>query len=566
MFPFPLTQEPFDKRLMRLYKRAMELVSEVSIDAVIEKLPSLALETADAGFAALGLNDENGNLEKFLPVGMSRTEMDLIPHPPKGLGLIGELARANKTIRLGKISTHPNHFGFPPSHPRMTSFLGVPIRQGVRQIGQLYLTDKLGGPDFTDEDQALIETLAGFAGVAIVNARLYRDYLLHDRVLLRQNENLSMLLKMTSAIATSADVTEILDQGMTQLMDYLRLEVSEIYLKQEESKYLNLVLHKGSAVDNLWKPTRFKIGESTVGRSAASGNPIVLNLTENEYADLNPETKLKGLHQLAAIPLQGRRGLAGVLCVATSHPHPLEDFDVQFAQAIANWMATGVENVRLNIQDRRLAVLEERDRIGMDLHDGIIQSIYAVGLTLEHARLLLKENPDLATSRIEQSISDLNNTIRDIRAYILDLRPRQLKDEDLMHGIQRLVQEFHANTLVEVTFNGPKEGSLRLSEPQALALFHICQEALANIAKHARARRAEVTVWTTPERTLLEVRDDGRGFDMEKVKLTIGHGLSNMETRAVNAGGEVDISSEPEQGTTILAWVPFPEVSTSLIE
>jgi signal transduction histidine kinase len=255
----------------------------------------------------------------------------------------------------------------------------------------------------------------------------------------------------------------------------------------------------------------------------------------------------------------GRKGVVGVLCVATCHPQPLEEPDVQFAQAIAAWIATAVENIRLNISQKRLAILEERDRIGMDLHDGIIQSIFAVGLTLEHARLLLKENPVQATSRINQAVNDLNSTIRDIRAYILDLRPRQLKEENLMQGINRLVQEFHANTLLDVNLNGPKDGVANLPEPQTLALFHICQEALANIAKHAKASKVDVTVWTTAERALLEVHDDGRGFDSEKVKLTIGHGLSNMETRAVNAGGEVDITSEQGNGTTVLAWVPFPE-------
>jgi len=158
----------------------------------------------------------------------------------------------------------------------------------------------------------------------------------------------------------------------------------------------------------------------------------------------------------------------------------------------------------------------------MDLHDGIIQSIYAVGLTLEHARLLLKDSPEQSSSRIEQAVADLNKTIRDIRAYILDLRPRQLKDENLTQGIQRLVEEFRANTLIDVLLSCPKEGITNLPEPQALALFHICQEALANIAKHARARTVQVTVWTTAERALLEVQDDGRGFDSEKIKLSIG--------------------------------------------
>jgi signal transduction histidine kinase len=240
--------------------------------------------------------------------------------------------------------------------------------------------------------------------------------------------------------------------------------------------------------------------------------------------------------------------------------------EVQFLQAIGSWIATAIENVRLNEQGKRLAVLEERDRIGMDLHDGIIQSIYAVGLTLEHARLLISESPIQSTSRIEQAINDLNHTIRDIRAYILDLRPRQLKDENLIQGIQRLVAEFRANTLVDVMLKGPEDEFKDLPEPQAVALFHICQEALANIAKHAKAHRVDVILWTTTGRALMEVKDDGRGFDMDKVKKSIGHGLTNMETRAANAGGDVDITTDPGQGTSVLAWVPIPEIEPLPIE
>jgi signal transduction histidine kinase len=210
--------------------------------------------------------------------------------------------------------------------------------------------------------------------------------------------------------------------------------------------------------------------------------------------------------------------------------------------------------------------LEERDRIGMDLHDGIIQSIYGVGLTLEHARLLINENPQLTTGRIEQAIKDLNHTIRDIRAYILDLRPRQLKDENLIQGLQRLVTEFKVNTLIDVHLKGAEEDFQDLPNPQAVALFHICQEALANIAKHAKAHRVNVVVWKTVNRALIEVKDDGRGFDLEKIKKSIGHGLSNMETRAANAGGELDITTEPGEGTSVLAWVPIPESDPLPIE
>jgi signal transduction histidine kinase len=247
------------------------------------------------------------------------------------------------------------------------------------------------------------------------------------------------------------------------------------------------------------------------------------------------------------------------MCVVTRQSRMLNELEIQFLTALSAWIGTAVENVFLNLQGRRLAVLEERERIGMDLHDGIIQSIYAVGLTLEHARLLLSEDKQQAKKRIEQAITDLNATIRDIRAYILDLRPRQLHEENLVDGLQRLVAEFRANTNIEATLKGPADGlSNTLPVLHAVALFHICQEALANVAKHSHAKHVEIYLWTTAERALLEIRDDGRGYDQSKATTSIGHGLSNMHTRARNVGGDVEITSEPGEGTTILAWVPTP--------
>ncbi|HEB66007.1 MAG TPA: hypothetical protein ENJ02_10770 [Chloroflexi bacterium] len=160
-------------------------------------------------------------------------------------------------------------------------------------------------------------------------------------------------------------------------------------------------------------------------------------------------------------------------------------------------------------------------------------------------------------AKIDQAINGLNRAIRDIRAYILDLRPRQFRDsETLSQGIQRLVDEFRANSTTELAFSLPEEDFETLPPASATALFHICQEALANIAKHAQAAKASVTLWGTPERVLLEISDDGRGFDLGRMSTTLGHGLSNMHRRARKVGGDVEITSEPGSGTTILAWVP----------
>lgn len=224
--------------------------------------------------------------------------------------------------------------------------------------------------------------------------------------------------------------------------------------------------------------------------------------------------------------------------------------------AVGNWAGLAIENARLNVNSRRLAVLEERNRIGMDLHDGIIQYIYGVGLSLEGTKHLIDEDTASAKEKIDHAIDGLNQAIRDLRAYILDLRPRQLGNEGLISGVKRLIAEYRANTFSEVLFSTPESDMKELTQGQSLALFHICQESLANAAKHAKAKNVRITLWTTHDRALMEIHDDGKGFDTEHIDSFIGHGLANMFTRARSAGGDVEISSVINEGTTLLAWVP----------
>jgi signal transduction histidine kinase len=348
---------------------------------LLERIAKVACEQADARYAALGVLDEDGKLVKFITVGMTDDQIKLIDHPPVGKGLIGELMNTDVPLRVPVIQDHPRSSGFPAHHPSMISFLGVPIRALNHQLGQIYLTEKIGASEFTADDEKIIQMLAAYAAAAIQNARLH----------------------------------------------------------------------------------------------------------ENTH---------------------------------------------------------------------RLAVLEERERIGMDLHDGIIQSIYGVGLSLESALHSFEEDPQDAKRRVQNSIESLNQAIRDLRAYILDLRPRQMGSEGLMSGLNRLITEFRANTLATVQLSGSDNELKDLPKPRSMDLFHICQEALANIAKHAKAKQVDILLWGTEERVLMEIHDNGKGFEMEKMNATIGHGLANMQTRARSVGGDLDISSVVGEGTTVLAWVP----------
>jgi signal transduction histidine kinase len=438
----------------------------------------------------------------------------------------------------------------------MTSFLGVPIRAGDVQLGQIYLTDKIDGPEFTADDERIIQMLAGYAAAAIQNVRLLEQMQVRDQVLTRRSEDLALLNDIGSVLASSLEVDEILNKTLAVVMNYMKVEAGAIYLLEDDSETLRMVLHRGEAAEVFWTRSRFRIGEGIVGGVAKSGEPRVVTDLGADSRSLGYAVQKLGFRQLAHFPLKSRQALIGVMSVATRGAEPLEERGINLLGAVGNWAGLALENGRLHANARRLAVLEERDRIGMDLHDGIIQSIYGVGLTLENATHLVDEDPAASQEKLHQAIDGLNQTIRDIRAYILDLRPRQMGSEGLIKGLRRLVTEYRANTFGDITLKGA-EGDLEHVPPEnALVLFHICQEALGNVGKHAAAKHVEVSVWTTDDRVLLEVHDDGKGFPVEKMTTTIGHGLANMQTRAHAVGGDVDISSAAGEGTTILAWVP----------
>ncbi len=553
-----LSREELQERLIGLHRASLELVQNVSIETLLERIASLACEQAGAKYAALGVLDTEGKLKQFITVGMTAEEIKAIPHPPRGLGLIGALMRGDSgNIRIPEISADPRSSGFPQGHAPMRSLLGVPIRLGDRQLGQIYLTEKIDAAEFTPDDEKVIEMLAAYAGVAIENARLYEQLNEHDQTLTRRNDQLALLNEIGAALASSLELDEILNKTLALLMAHFKVEAGEIFLKEEDNETLRLVLHRGEAAEAFWTRNRFRIGEGMIGQAAQSRQPVISTHLARDDSALRQAIVEAGFRQIVCIPLTARGELVGVLTIATRGKRTISRTELQLLISAAAWAGTAIENARLHYNARRLAVLEERERIGMDLHDGIIQSIYGVGLVLENVRILMREDPQNAEERLQKAMEDLNHTIRDIRSYILDLRPRQLHGESLIDGLGRLVTEFRQNTKLETNLSGPKSEFIAdLSATHAMALFHICQEALANIAKHANASKVSIDLWNTSERVLLEISDDGTGFDLDKASKTVGHGLANMQTRVQNVGGDLEITSAPGEGTTILAWVP----------
>jgi two-component system sensor histidine kinase DevS len=346
-------------------------------------------------------------------------------------------------------------------------------------------------------------------------------------------------------------------RGILKNLSFKRgFKTAEIFLKDPNTRELIKVLHTGNQMKELWKSSRFAVRGGYIDKAVRQKSIVVF--TPSEDMNLSPAAKAAQIERIACFPLKEKESsVFGVLCLASASAESFKENELNWLNTFCTVVSFLITRETQHSLQERIAILKERERIGMDLHDGIIQALYATGLNLQNISIHLGEDKADTNQRLNQAIQALDDAIRNIRAYILDLRPRQLQSENLLQGIHSLVREFRANTLVEVELEGEEKEVEKLPSINAMALFHIFQEALANIAKHAEARKVNIRLSRVDERVMLRVSDDGVGFNPAKVGQHIGHGLSNMQTRAQNVGGGIEIISIRKQGTTILAWVPI---------
>ncbi len=540
-----------------LHRATLSLYSDLSLDGVLQRIMQAAQELSGARYAALGIPGDKGDLEKFIFLGLSEEDAQKMAELPTGKGLLGEALRTGRSLRIPEISDDPSSIGFPPGHPHMRSLLGVPIAAYGRPLGHIFLTDKQNATEFSEEDQQLIEMLAAHAAAAIENARLHRQVLGSQAELTQRNEELALVNSMASAVGSSMDLDDLMEVMLERVTGLFEAAAGEIFLREEGENIFRLAIHRGLAPAAFWETDRFRVGEGIIGAVAETGKPAwSINLAD-EPRFLRKAVVEAGFGTLVAVPLTARGRVVGILSLAFLGERPISPNDLGLLEAVGAGVGIAVENARLYRQARRLAVLEERERIGMDLHDGIIQSIYAVGLTLDYARMLVREDPRDVASRLEEAIDGLNAVIRDIRAYILDLQPARFQKADLAEGLGTLIREFKANTLAEAELQIEPEVLGNLDRVTSAALLRIAQEALANAGKHAHASRVLVSLRQLDGRIALHVIDNGRGFDPRKRKTTLGHGLSNMSERARQVGGELEVASSPGEGTTVTVWLPI---------
>ena len=551
------TKKELEDQIGSLYKASKDLVGDFSLETLLSRIVRLAQAQVEAEYAALAIRNEEGEVTQFIHSGMSEEELHLMPHPPEGKGLLGELQHKHEVIRIPEISEDPRSAGFPTYHPRMTSMLGVPISIGEKILGQIYLTNKLGEEEFSKDDERLMKTLAAYAAVAITNTQLYEDYLERDKSLNQRNEDLSLVIDITQGFASSWDTKEIMSLTLRKVLDYLQIETGEIFLKDQGGKDLRLALLRGEDFDAFCSRTVFRTGDGMVGKAAGLNKALVVDNLASDPRILRPAIIEAGFISQAVIPLQSTREVVGVMVLSSKTERKFSIRELDLLTTIGMGAGIAIQNALLQEQIKHIAVLEERERIGMDLHDGVIQSLYSLGLTLDYVKEIIREDPTESLEKLALATDGINSTIVDIRTYISDLRPRQMQENlSFTENLKVLLDEFIVNSKIEGVFTDRTDALLNLDYHNTLTLFKIAQEALSNTARHSKAETTEIQLWNDDGKVFLELRDDGQGFNIDKTEANLGHGLVNMQRRIRKAGGEIELDSSPGKGTRVLAWVP----------
>jgi signal transduction histidine kinase len=538
-----------ENRLRALVETGVAITSELSIDALLQRLVESASELTGARYAALGVIDRGGaELERFLTTGIDAETKAAIGDLPRGRGILGVLIREDEPLRLHNIGDDPRSVGFPPNHPPMKTFLGVPVHLRGVAYGNLYLTEKAGGEDFTDEDQELVELLASQAAVAIENARLYEAATTWSRQLESLNE-------VGNALATETDLDRLLDLVARRLRELLDARLVTVLLPSGDDE-LRFAAVAGD---------RAELAGATITRST-SKTGRVLERRQSERADSvldDPDVDHEAMRLLGArsglwVPLLVRGRAIGVLAAHDKLGADVRftDTDLRLAETFATRAALAVDLSQRIAQDALRRVVEaqelERRRLARELHDETGQALTSILLRL---KALEERTGDEASRAATQELRELVvSTLQDVRRLAVELRPTALDDFGLVAALERLTASFAEQTGISVDFETALADE-RLPEEVETALYRIVQESLTNVVKHARARRVSILLARKEGSVKAVVEDDGRGFDPAE-QAGDGFGLVGMSERLALLGGRLEVESDADAGTTIAAEVP----------
>jgi signal transduction histidine kinase len=531
-------------RIHALLDAVVAVGSNLELEVVLRQIVEAAVTLVSARYGALGVIGEGGRLAEFVPVGLGQEQIARIHHWPQGRGLLGELITDPRPLRLADISAHPRSCGFPEGHPPMRTFLGAPVRIRDEVYGSLYLTEKEGGGEFDDEDEAVLAALGAAAGVAIGNARLYEEAR-------RQQRWLRASADVTQRLLSGAATGEVLTLVMREAREISGADLVVLALPVVGRAQLVIEHAIGEGAEEAVGLVLPAAG-SVSGMVLGSGKPLSLDDFRSDTRVAPVAREHLHLGPAVVVPLGAPGNVRGIL-TAGRRPGsmPLAPAAVEMLASFAAQAGVGLELAEHRRDAERFAVFEDRDRIARDLHDLVIQRLYATGMSLEGVSARLGESD--SRRRISSAVDALDETIKEIRSAIFSLHARPAAAEPgLRARILEVVDE--ASGALGFAPGLRMSGSLDGEVPAEVGehLLGTLREALSNAARHARADRVDVTV-DAGQDLVLQVRDNGVG--MQGVQRRSG--LANLSERAGLLGGTLRTGPADEGGTELEWRVPL---------
>jgi signal transduction histidine kinase len=531
-------------RVYSLLEAVVAVGSSLELEVLLRSIVETAVSLVDARYGAMGVIGEGDRLAEFIPVGLTSAEIETIHHWPEGKGLLGLLVSEPRSLRLADIKDHPASFGFPAGHPPMKSFLGAPIRIRGEVYGNLYLTQKRGGGHFDTEDEAVLVALAAAAGVAIENARLYEEAR-------RQQRWLSATAEVSRHLLSGAESGEALAMITDRALEMTGADIVMVSLPMPDGRQVR-VEHAAGAGAEQARGLVVPLENSVTARVISTGERISIpDYSADEMISEKAKARLS-IGPLEVVPLGAPGKVRGVLS-AGRRPGtmPLSEAAADMLATFAAQAAIGLELAEHRRQAEQMAVFEDRDRIAKDLHDLVIQRLYATGMSLQGVTSMIKA-PEVA-DRVSRSVDALDETIREIRSAIFalqthpDARPAALRARIL----------FVAQEMASALGFAPSlrlDGALDTMVPDEITehLLTALRESLSNAARHADATQVDVTI-TVNHHLVLTVRDNGVGIPPGGRR----SGLRNLEQRAAGLGGSLTATTRDSGGTELIWRVPL---------
>ncbi len=524
-----------------LLRASREIAGDLALPHVLRRIIEAARELVHARYAALGVLSPDSGLEQFIHVGVDDATVARIGHLPEGKGLLGALIDDPRPIRLARITDDPRSVGFPDHHPVMKSFLGVPIRIRDEVYGNLYFTEREGG-EFTAEDEELVSALAVTAATAIENARLY-DEARRRQLWLEASTEITRQLLSTEGEPPLRVIAR-------RLHDMAEADVVTVVLPTADETHVMVEVATGEQARTLTAVT-YPVEGTLSGVAIQSGRPVLVGDVRQERNFTVHLSEVMAVGPVMAIPLVGVGRIRGALLVARLHGRRrVNEADLDMATTFANHAAIALELSDARLDQQRMVLLEDRDRIARDLHDHVIQRLFAAGLTVQSVASGL--DGDRRGERLAQVVGDVDATIRQIRTSIFELRG-SLGPET---GTLRTQLVDVAGELTEtlgfsprLRFTGPLDAVV--PEPTVEDLLAVVREALTNVARHSQASQVDVEVTATSAQLSVDVIDNGVGIGDAARR----SGLANLRERAERHGGE--LTTPDHEGTHVRWTIPL---------